>query len=120
MKPVFYLIFIGMLFVAGCAAMESRPQVDVEIINKSSHDLENAQAVFGDFACKWGWVVKTTTAVYAFYPHPITASAELQWDEDGKHHVEKLDLRDCYKPGDAGRLTFTVLDGRTEVRFQKS
>jgi hypothetical protein len=101
----------------GVAAV--KPEVDVEITNKSSHDLENAKARFGDYTCEWGWVIKTATKGYGFYPHPITAQAELHWDESGTHHVEKLDLSKIYPKGKSGRLTFTVYDGRVEASFHE-
>ncbi len=120
MKLTHVLFGLFCILLAGCgtnrlAAM--KPDVDVEIINHSSHKLENAQARFGEYVCEWGWVVKR--AGYGFYPHPITAQTELSWDEDGKHRVEKFDLSKIYKPGKAGRLTFTVYDGRAEVGFRE-
>jgi len=117
-------LFAGLLclLLAGCGSRglaAVKPEVDVEIINKSSRDLENAKARFGDYACEWGWVIKTATKGYGFYPHPITAQTELDWDEGGKHRVEKLDLSKIYPPGKSGRLTFTVYDGRVEVSFRE-
>ena len=100
----------------GLAAM--KPEVDVEIINQSTHVLGNALARFGAHACEWGNVGKTSTAGFGFYPHPITAETELHWDEDGKHRVEKIALGKTYPPGKSGRLTFTVYDGRVEVSFR--
>lgn len=102
---------------SGLAAMKS--EVDVEIINRSSRDLQDAFARFGDNDCKWGYVGRTFTAGYGFYPHPITAQTELQWDEEGKHRMEKLDLSKIYPAGKSGRLTFTVYDGRVEVSFRE-
>jgi hypothetical protein len=96
-----------------------RPEVDVEIINRSSRDLENATARFGQHACGWGWVIRNATKGYGFYPHPITAEAKLHWDQEGKHRVETLDLRKTYPPGKSGRLTFTVYDDRVEVSFRE-
>jgi len=117
-------MFVGLLclLLVGCGSgvlAAVKPEVDVEIVNKSSHDLENAKARFGDHACDWGWVIKTATKGYGFYPHPITARAELHWDESGGHRVEKLDLSKIYLPGKSGRLTFTVYDGRVEVTFRE-
>ncbi len=101
----------------GLAAM--KPEVDVEIVNQSSHSLENAKARFGDYACEWGWVAKSGTKGFGFYPHPITAETVLHWDEEGKHRVEKIDLLKIYPRGKSGRLTFTVYDGRVEARFRE-
>lgn len=102
---------------SGLAAM--KPEVDLEIINQSSRHLENSQVRFGDQTCAWGRLVKTATAIYLYYPHPITAQAELHWDEAGGHRVEKLDLSKTYPAGKSGRLTFTVYDGRVEVVFRE-
>lgn len=116
-------LFAGLLclLLAGCGnrgLAAVKPEIDVEIINKSSRDLENAMARFGDNACEWGWVIKKATKVYGFYPHPITAKVELHWDESGGHRVEKLDLTKIYPRGKSGRLTFTVYDERVEVSFR--
>jgi hypothetical protein len=118
-------LFAGLLYLllVGCSSNGLaivKPEVDVEIINRSSRDLENAKAQFGDHACEWGWVIKTATKGYGFYPHPITAEAELHWDEEGKHRVQKLDLRKIYLPGRSGRLTFMVYDDRVEVNFREN
>lgn len=110
------------LFFASCGSSGltmMKPEIDVEIVNKSSRDLENAKARFGDHTCGWGWVIKSATKGYGFYPHPITAETGLSWDEPGGHRVEKLDLRKIYPPGKSGRLTFTVYDGRAEVSFRE-
>ena len=117
-------IFVGLLCVllVGCVShllAAVKPEVDVVIVNKSSRDLENAEAHFGDHTCRWGWVIKTATNGYGFYPHPITAQAELHWDESGGHRVENLDLSKIYLAGKSGRLTFTVYDGRVEVTFRE-
>ena len=122
MKPERLLPWLLCVLLTGCgsnglAAM--KPEVDVEIINQSSHNLENTQARFGGNVCAWGRLVKTASAGYGFYPHPITAQTELHWDEPGGHRVEKLDLRKIYPPGKSGRLTFTVYDGRVEVSFRE-
>jgi len=120
LKQLLAGIFCVLLF--GCAAdglAAVKPEIDVEIINRSSRDMEKAKAHFGEYDCGWGWVIKNSTAVYAFYPHPITADVELNWDEDGKHRVEKLDLSKIYPPGKSGRLTFTVYEGRVEVSFRE-
>lgn len=119
MKTLAILILITTAVLCGCTAIAGRPAVEVEITNQSSHDLANAQANFGDYACKWGIVGKTFSAIYLFYPHPITADTELHWDEAGSHRVEKIDLRQVYRRREAGRLTFSVLDSGVEVTFQK-
>ena len=119
MKTLTSVIILSALVLYGCTAVTGVPPVDVEIINRSSHDLANVRALFGDYACEWGTVGKTFTAVYLFYPHPITADTELRWDEQGSPRVEKIDLRQVYRRGQAGKITFTVLDGRAEVAFRK-
>jgi hypothetical protein len=120
MKILAIVTMLAALVFTGCTTMFGSPSVDVEIINHSSHDFENAKAVFGSFECKWGWVIRTTTAVYAFYPHPITAGAVLSWSEKerGPQSVS-LDLRDIYPQGAAGRLTFTASDSGVKASFLK-
>jgi hypothetical protein len=120
MKILAIITMLAAVVSTGCMTMAGSPKVDVEIVNHSSHDFENAKADFGSFECKWGWVIKTTTAVYAFYPHPITAKAVLSWSEKerGPQSVE-LDLVDSYPQGAAGRLTFTVSDSGVKVGFRK-
>jgi hypothetical protein len=122
MKP--NVLFAGLLCIllVGCgsnglAAM--KPEVDAEFINKSSRDLHNTKVYFGERICEWGNVGKTFTAIYLYYPHPITARAELHWDESEGHRVEKLDLSKIYPAGKSGRLTFTVYDDRVEVTFRE-
>ncbi len=106
----------------GCGANGftfTNADVQVAIVNQSSHDLENAEAIFGDYTCRAGIVGKTFSKGYMSYPHPITADTELHWDENGKHRIEKIDLRKIYPPGGSGRLTFTVYDDRVEMNFRK-
>jgi hypothetical protein len=98
-----------------------KPAVEVEVINRSSDDLSNAEARFGEYICKWGSLVRTASKSYMYYPHPIAAQTELHWDAAGSHQVRKLDLSKTYPRGSSGRLTFTIYDGRVEVTFsQKS
>jgi hypothetical protein len=101
----------------GLASM--KPAVDVEIVNKSTRDLRNSGVHFSQHVCELGNVGKTFTAIYLFYPKPITSPAELQWDESGGHRVEKFDLSKVYSRGKAGCLTFTVYDDHVEVSFQE-
>ncbi len=96
------------------------PKMEVEIDNQSSRDLQNAVARFGKYDCEWGYVGKTFSKSYLFYPYPITPKAELHWEENGKHRVEKLDLSQICPPGKSGRLTFTVRDRGVEVSFRES
>jgi hypothetical protein len=107
-------------WLAGCGSngFAGIPEMEIEIVNQSSHRLENALARFGEYKCVWGYVGKT--ASYMLYPHPITAQAELQWDENGKHRAEKIDLRKIYPRGKSGRLTFAVHDDRVEVSFRET
>jgi hypothetical protein len=122
MKIKTLLVGLFCLLLVGCDSSgiaTVRPEIDVEIINQSSRDLENARALFGEHVCAWGWVVKAATKGFGFYPHPITEETELHWDEEGKHRTEKVDLRNIYPPGKSGRLTFIVYDGRIEVSFRE-
>jgi hypothetical protein len=97
--------------------VDVKPEVDVQIVNRSSHSLQNAVAQFGDHVCEWGNVGKTFSAGYGFFPHPITLQTELRWDEDGESTTKKLDLTGIYIPGKSGRLTFTVEDGGVTAGF---
>lgn len=107
------------ILLAGCinSGLAGAPKMEVEIVNHSARSLENAVVRFGSNDCRWGSVGKS--ASYLFYPHPITPEAELHWDEDGKHRMEKLDLKKIYPKGKSGRLTFIVHDGRVEVTFRE-
>lgn len=97
-----------------------KPDVDVEIVNQSTRDLLNSRVRFGRNVCEWGYVGKTFSAIYLFYPNPVTHQADLQWEEDDGHRVEKLNLGGIYPAGESGRLTFIVHDDRVEARFTKS
>jgi hypothetical protein len=103
----------------GSGVMGGLPEMEVEVVNYSSRDLLNAYARFGEYRCGWGIVGNSFSKSYLFFPHPITPDAELHWDEDGRHRMEKIDLRKIYPPGKSGRLTFTVHDGRVEVGFRE-
>ena len=123
MKPTHLLpwLLCALLTACGSSGLATvQPKLEIELINQSSHALENTQARFGNNTCKWGHVGKTFSASYMFLPYPITAETELHWDEEGKHRVEKLDLRKVYSPGKSGRLTFTVYDERVEVSFREN
>lgn len=122
MKPFLsaYLLLVSLIVgCSGAGLASAKPEVHLEIVNKSSRRLDNALIRFGKTECEWGDVGKTFTAGYGFFPHPVTPDAELHWDENGKHRVEKLDLRKIYPPGKSGRLTFTVFDDRVEVTFRE-
>jgi hypothetical protein len=109
-----------LLTACGSTGLASVPKIEVEIVNQSSFGLENAEARFGDYACKWGRVGKTFSAIYMSFPHPITEQTKLRWKENGKRREEKLDLRKIYPSGKSGRLTFTVYDGHVEVSFRET
>lgn len=122
MKTSFFFVCVlcALLFsAASCQLPAMHPEVDVSIENRSSQDIENVRARFGDFACSWGNVGRTFKAIYGQYPHLITVETELHWDAGGAHRVQKLDLRGIYPTGKAGRLSFTVHDGRVEVTFRE-
>jgi hypothetical protein len=102
-----------------CQVMATRAVVDVSIENKSDRDIHNARARFGDFACSWGIVSSGAKKIYGNYPHPINVDAELHWEVDGQHKVQKLDLRRIYTRGKSGRLSFTIHDDRAEVSFRE-
>ena len=121
MKTEHLLPWLLCVFLTACGTtgLASVLKMEVDIVNQSSRDLQEARVRFGNFDCKWGWVVKTATKSYLFYPHPITAQTELHWDDEGKHRMEKIDLTKIYPSGKSGRLTFTVFDGRVEATFRE-
>ena len=85
MKPTHLVSWLVCVLLTACGGGElvsMSSKMDVEIINQSSRDLQNALARFGDYDCKLGYVGKTFTAGYGFFPHPITPDTELHWDED--------------------------------------
>ena len=55
----FFCLLLGACSGNGFAAV--KPDVDVEIVNQSARDLQNAGARFGEHACEWGFVGKTFT-----------------------------------------------------------
>ncbi len=121
MKPHRFLAVVVsslLLWAMGCQSIASKPEVNVSVENKSSRDIENVRARFGEYACSWGNVGRTFKAIYGLYPHPITAETELHWEVDGQSKIQKLDLREVYPPGKSGRLSFTVYDDSAEVSFR--
>jgi len=120
MKYLSLILLMAAFFCPGCAAGIGRPDVDVVIVNSSSHKLSNAEAQFGDYRCEWGTVGLKSTAGYGFFPHPITSDTTLSWWEEGRgQRSKKLDLRKIYPAGSAGRLTFTVSDDGVIANFKK-
>lgn len=116
------LICISAASLLGCVVhrnyLNPVPRMDVTIVNRSSNLLENALARFGEYNCGFGYVIVSGSKGWVGFSHPITARAQLQWDENGHHHVERVGLEKIYPPGAEGRLTFTVYDGRVEAAFQ--
>jgi hypothetical protein len=94
-----------------------KTEVDVVILNKSTHDLENARVYFGEIVCKWGFVGRSFSASRGLFPHPITETAKLKWDEEGSSRVEDLDISKIYNRKKHGILKFIVYDDRVEVTF---
>jgi len=117
LNTLFFVFCILLTACGGSGVTAVKPEIDVEIINQSSRLLENALARFGDYTCEWGYVGKTFSKSYLYYPHPITVQTELSWSEEGKPRVEKLDLKAIYSSGKSGRLTFTVHDDHVETSF---
>lgn len=118
---VLFGVLCALLFITlSCQAMAMRPDVDVSVENKSSRDIENVRARFGEYACSWGKVGRTFKAIYGLFPHPITPDTELHWDVDGQHKVKVFELRKTYPLGKSGRLSFTIYDDRAEVHFRES
>ncbi len=122
MKLCVFMPGLFLVLLAACGNGElsaMRPVVEVEMVNQSSHDLENAEARFGEHICKWGWVVKAASKSYMHYPHPITPEALLHWDERQGRRLERIDLSKTYPRGKSGRLTFTVYDDRVVTSFRE-
>lgn len=107
-----------LLSACGINGIVMKPAIEVEIVNSSQHDLENAEARFGEHACRWGWVVKGVSKSYLSYPYPITLRAELHRDSPA-HRVDQIDLSKIYVQGKSGRLTFIVYDDRVEVTYSQ-
>lgn len=119
MKPSTLVPWLLIALLVGCGSSRLavvNPKVDVEVVNQSARPLQNVLARFGDHECKWGNVGKS--ASYLFYPHPITAHAELHWDTQGQPKMQKFDLRKTYPPGKSGCLAFVIYDDRAEVSFR--
>jgi hypothetical protein len=109
---------VALLTGCGTGALFSR-QVDIGIVNESSKDLGNTVVRFGANECSLGFVAKTASKVFLFYPEPITAKAELRCATVSGPRVEAVDLSKVYSSGKSGRLTFTVYDDRVEVIFNE-
>jgi hypothetical protein len=101
----------------GSRGASSKPDVDIQIINMSSVDIENAGAQMGAHQCKWGWVVKGGSKSYLSFPHAIGLEVTLTWDEQSRHRTEKMDLKKVYREGTSGRLIFTIYDERVAAEF---
>jgi len=115
---VVLLVGLSMLLCAcGNNRLFAKPLIEVEIVNDSAVNLENAEARFGEHICRWGIVVRNKSASYMSYPHPITDRVELHWDSRG-HRMHVIDLSNTYMRGKSGRLTFTVSDDRVEAIFR--
>ena len=110
---------VALLAACGTGGLSlTRPTVDVNIVNLSSRDLSNAEVRFGEQVCQWGFVSRGSTAAYLFYPHPITAQAELHWVDIGPR-MQPMNLAKIYPRGKSGRLTFTVHNDRAEATFRE-
>ena len=121
-KPAAFFISLicGLLAACGNGGLAAvKPEIDVEIVNHSSRDLQNSEVRFGEHICGWGNTGRTFSKIYLFYPYPITFSTEISWDEEGRNRKEKLDLSKIYIPGEAGRLTFTIYDDHVEAGFKQ-
>lgn len=111
---------LALLLSCAChgSLLLGRPEVEVEVRNQSTAELRNVRVVFGDHVCAWGHVGPTFTKSYLAYPHPITADAVFEWEEQGRRRSERLDLRNVQVPHQAGRLTFTVSSSGVSVAFK--
>lgn len=103
-----------------CQAIAMRAHVDISIENKSSLDIQNARARFGNFACTWGLVSRGAKKIYGDYPHPITGETVLHWEFNGQPKAQNFDLQKIYPRGKSGRLSFIIYDDRAEVSFRES
>jgi len=120
MKFITFILLTASILCPGCAEVIGRPDVDVVIVNRSSHTLSNADAQFGEYLCEWGTVIPSATKGFGLFPHPITSDTTLHWWENERgQRSEKLDLRKIYPARAAGRLTFTFTDDGVKADFKK-
>jgi hypothetical protein len=105
-------------FACHGSLLGARPEVEVEVRNQSALELRNVRVVFGDFVCAWGQVGPTFSKSYLAFPHPITADARFEWEEQGRRRSQPFDLRPVYVDHQAGRLTFTVSGNGVSVAFK--
>jgi hypothetical protein len=112
-----HVVFVLLLFMVSCKPIVKRPEIDVCIENRSSNDIRDTRARFGEYACSWGSVGKTFKAVYGLFPHPITADTEIHWSVNGVYKSQKFDLRRIYLIGASGRLDFIIYDDHAEIAF---
>lgn len=122
MKFVYFVVSAIGVLVGACSCgspSAMNPAITLEIVNESSDDIRNAEVRFSESSCKWGTVVRNTSASYISYPHSISSDAEMHWDSGGVHHNEKIDIRHIYRFGDSGDLTFTVYDSHVSAEFRQ-
>ncbi len=115
------LVFI-VLTLWGCSTNGNsavRSAVEVEMVNDSRQDMEKTEARFGVHVCKWGVVVSKSSASFMNFPYPITEYAELRWEVAGRQELRRIDLREFYRSGVSGRLTFTFFGDRIDVAFRE-
>ena len=106
MKRLSSLLAALAILWTGCAGVMPRRNMHLQIENLSSQDMNSAEARFEKDICPWGFVARTSSAVYMFYRGDITPIAELRWWEEGRgHRVEMLDLREALRRHEDGTLT---------------
>lgn len=110
------LLVLGFQLVS-CRSLFGGPPIEVEIFNFSSEPLEDAQALFGDEVCGWGYVATRVSASHMSFSAPITDEVLLTWRSSQGLRREQVNVRSVLQRGVRGRLSFRVFNDRVEVRF---
>ena len=120
MPTKFWICLTTLLLALSMGCMTgsiARPRVDIAFVNQSSTDLEAVSARFGQHECGVGLLGRSFLKGYGDFRHPITNDVEVRWEVNRTLKVERLDLRNVYPPGRAGRLTFTITNIGVSASF---
>ena len=107
-----------LFFLTACSISSlERARVNIEFKNQSANDMSNVIVRFGKYECSVGVLMRASTAGYGDFTHPITDEAEVHWDANGIHKVEKVSLLKVFEKRKSGTLEFVVTDKGVSVRF---
>jgi hypothetical protein len=99
--------------------MLGRPDIHMQILNRTDSDLSHTEARFGANGCGWGNVGAKGTAYYLYFRDRITPIVEFSWTSNGVSHVEKVDLGESFPARRSGVLRFTVYEDHVTADFRK-